>query len=68
MPRLKSWESPRREGRNHKGKIASARKRQLKKPLQMLRSKLKAKGEGNLIPSLFCFMWDLRTNNDIMSF
>ena len=28
---LKRWESPRREGRNHKGKGGSARQRQLKK-------------------------------------
>ena len=41
MPRLKSWESPRRQGRNNKGKGGSARKRQLKKRLQMLRNKLK---------------------------
>ena len=60
MPRLKSWESPRRQGRNHKGKGGSARKRQLKKRLQMLRNKLKsndrtnkANGEGKFISSLF---------------
>lgn len=41
MPRLKSWESPRRQGRNDKGKGGSARKRQLKKRQQMLRNKLK---------------------------
>ncbi|WP_427162486.1 hypothetical protein ACQFX9_13615 [Aliinostoc sp. HNIBRCY26] len=39
--RLKRWESPRREGRNDKGKGGSARKRQLKKQRQMLRQKLK---------------------------
>ena len=39
--RLKRWESPRRQGRNHKGKGGSARKRQLKKQQQMLRRKLK---------------------------
>ncbi len=37
---LKRWESPRREGRNHKGKGGSARQRQLKKQTQMLRKKL----------------------------
>lgn len=42
--RLKRWESPRREGRNDKGKGGSARKRQLKKQRQMLRQRLK---EGN---------------------
>ncbi|MDZ8055559.1 MAG: hypothetical protein RMX68_011820 [Aulosira sp. ZfuVER01] len=39
--RLKRWESPRREGRNDKGKGGSARKRQLKKQRQMLRQRLK---------------------------
>lgn len=39
--RLKRWESPRREGRNNKGKGGSARQRQLKKRRQMLRQKLK---------------------------
>jgi hypothetical protein len=42
--RLKRWESPRRQGRNDKGRGGSARKRQLKKQTQMLRQKLK---EGN---------------------
>ncbi len=46
MPRLKSWESPRRQGRNDKGKGGSARKRQLKKRQQMLRNQLKGNGEG----------------------
>ncbi|MBW4643027.1 MAG: hypothetical protein KME23_08550 [Goleter apudmare HA4340-LM2] len=47
--RLKSWESPRREGRNDKGKGGSARQRQLKKQRQMLRRKLKeaSKPENN---------------------
>ncbi|TAE37987.1 MAG: hypothetical protein EAZ90_25550 [Oscillatoriales cyanobacterium] len=40
--RLKSWESPRNEGRNSKGKGGSARARQLKKQQQTLRKKLKA--------------------------
>lgn len=38
--RLKSWESPRYQGRNSKGKGGSARQRQLKKQRQMLRKKL----------------------------
>lgn len=38
---LKRWESPRREGRNHKGKGGSARQRQLRKQFQTLRKKLK---------------------------
>ncbi|AFY38795.1 hypothetical protein Lepto7376_2521 [[Leptolyngbya] sp. PCC 7376] len=39
--RIKSWESPRRRGRNDKGKGGSARQRQLKKRNKMLRNKLK---------------------------
>ncbi len=38
---LKRWESPRQEGRNSKGKGGSARQRQRRKQLQMLRQKLK---------------------------
>ena len=46
---LKRWESPRREGRNDKGRGGSARARQLKKQAQMLRKKLKEndKAENN---------------------
>ncbi len=40
-PELKSWESPRHQGRNSKGKGGSARQRQLKKQRQMLIKKLK---------------------------
>lgn len=40
--RLKSWESPRSEGRNSKGKGGTARARQLKKRQQTLRKLLKA--------------------------
>jgi len=39
--RLKRWESPRREGRNDKGKGGSARQRQRRKQFQALRQKLK---------------------------
>jgi hypothetical protein len=45
--RLKSWESPRNEGRNDKGKGGSARQRQLKKRTQMLRQKLKDQGNDS---------------------
>lgn len=38
---LKRWESPRRQGRNDKGKGGAARQRQLKKREKMLRQKLK---------------------------
>ncbi|MGF1496011.1 MAG: hypothetical protein ACFB8W_04190 [Elainellaceae cyanobacterium] len=40
--RLKRWESPRREGRNAKGKGGSARGRQRRKQTQVLRQKLKS--------------------------
>lgn len=59
--RLKRWESPRREGRNNKGKGGSARARQLKKQTQMLRQRLKTsasaennrKGEELNLPPIF---------------
>ncbi len=38
---LKRWESPRSQGRNHKGKGGSARQRQRKKQFQRLRATLK---------------------------
>ncbi len=41
VERLKRWESPRKRGRNHKGKGGSARARQLRKQQQLLRKKLK---------------------------
>ena len=44
--RLKRWESPRRQGRNDKGKGGSARARQLKKQRQLLRKKLKESGKA----------------------
>ncbi len=47
--RLKRWESPRRQGRNDKGKGGSARQRQLKKQFKMLSKKLKG-GESNISP------------------
>ena len=43
---IKRWESPRREGRNDKGRGGSARARQLKKQEQMLRKKLKDSNQG----------------------
>jgi hypothetical protein len=64
--RLKRWESPRKQGRNDKGKGGAARKRQLKKQQQMLRKRLKEdnkqdksnknrQGEEKLIfPLFFC--------------
>ncbi|MGG6297315.1 hypothetical protein ACQ4M4_23220 [Leptolyngbya sp. AN02str] len=38
---LKRWESPRRSGRNDKGKGGSARQRQLRKQFKTLQQKLK---------------------------
>lgn len=48
--RLKRWESPRRQGRNDKGKGGSARQRQLKKQQQMMRKKLKGEPIQNQKP------------------
>ena len=61
VERLKRWESPRKRGRNDKGKGGSARARQLRKREQMMRQKLKQndknKPQGDrgreVIPSLF---------------
>ncbi len=61
VERLKRWESPRKRGRNDKGKGGSARARQVRKQQQMLRQKLKGNAEneqkrdreGEIIPSLF---------------
>jgi hypothetical protein len=55
---LKRWESPRRQGRNIKGKGGSARAKQLKKQQQVLRKKLKQQdldGKGNSKPFLLFF-------------
>jgi len=72
--RLKRWESPRREGRNDKGRGGSARQRQLKKQAQMLRKKLKQgdkvednknnkkQGGEKIIPPVFlCFYQNFTT-------
>ncbi|MBD2166673.1 hypothetical protein H6G04_19970 [Calothrix membranacea FACHB-236] len=50
--RLKRWESPRREGRNDKGKGGSARQRQLKKQRQMLRKRLKENQKSDNIDNI----------------
>ena len=71
VERLKSWESPRKRGRNDKGKGGSARARQLKKREKLLRKKLKQNEsiqgkkshksqEGEIIPPLFfCAYYDV---------
>lgn len=44
---LKRWESPRRRGRNDKGKGGSARRRQIKKQQKILRRKLKKQSKNS---------------------
>ncbi len=44
--RLKRWESPRKRGRNDKGKGGSARARQIRKQQKMLRQQLKDNSEN----------------------
>jgi hypothetical protein len=58
MQRLKRWESPRRQGRNDKGKGGSARRRQIKKQYQMLRQKLKATSKGREVNLFLWFLFD----------
>jgi hypothetical protein len=43
---LKRWESPRKEGRNDKGKGGTARQRQVKKQMKMLKKRLKDQGQS----------------------
>jgi hypothetical protein len=69
VERLKRWESPRKRGRNDKGKGGSARARQVRKQQQMLRQKLKNSAENEqkrdrgreIIPSLF--FWSIFLEN-----
>jgi hypothetical protein len=42
---LKRWESPRKPGRNHKGRSGSARQRQLHKRHQTLRQRLTGRSD-----------------------
>ncbi|HEY9640054.1 MAG TPA: hypothetical protein V6C57_06195 [Coleofasciculaceae cyanobacterium] len=44
--RLKRWESPRREGRNEKGRGGSARQRQKQKQLKALKQRLQQQNDG----------------------
>jgi hypothetical protein len=56
---IKRWESPRRSGRNDKGKGGSARAKQIRKQQKMLRQKLKQAeinlehGRENTLPSFW---------------
>ena len=57
---LKRWESPRRKGRNDKGRGGSARQRQLRKQFKTLKKKLnqedKSGGrESSSLPSFLAF-------------
>ncbi|MGB3308785.1 MAG: hypothetical protein WBA86_03500 [Nodosilinea sp.] len=45
---LKRWESPRKGGRNHKGRGGTARQRQLQKRQQTLRKRLSDRPEQKL--------------------
>jgi hypothetical protein len=44
---LKRWESPRRSGRNHKGRGGSARHRQRQQQLKLWRKRLQGEGMGS---------------------
>ena len=55
--RLKRWESPRREGRNDKGKKKPVRERQIKAATQALRRKLKGDGRRDSQESLFLWLY-----------
>jgi hypothetical protein len=72
--KLKRWESPRKQGRNIKGKGGSARARQLRKQQQLLRKKLKQENleenqkKGNncspfFISSFLLVSLNIRTNS-----
>lgn len=75
--RLKRWESPRREGRNNKGKGGAARQRQIKKQTQMMRKKLKGEtkpekqkpenNQGKRIKNLFPFYLVTTINYQILT-
>ncbi len=74
MPRLKRWESPRREGRNDKGKGGSAKKKQWLKRQQALRNKLKKSNNnnnhqqgGDLISPFFLFYLGRTSGNTTQS-
>lgn len=71
VERLKRWESPRKRGRNHKGKGGSARARQLRKQQKLLRKKLKENSDNQQQnetkrreihpPSIFLLFSNLKT-------
>ncbi len=59
---MKRWESPRREGRNDKGKKSSARQRQIKKATQALRRKLKGMEGKEHCSFPFLHLWGHSSN------
>lgn len=59
--RLKSWESPRAQGRNNKGKGGSARQRQIKKRNKMIKKRLR--GESPLFFYVKCDKTQDKINN-----
>lgn len=64
---LKRWESPRSQGRNHKGRGGSARHRQRKKQFQRLRITLKNGiniNSGKGVQSLPALVWRGLANPD----
>lgn len=66
---LKRWESPRRQGRNIKGKGGSARAKQLKKQQQLLRKKLKQQnldGKGSSNPFLLFLPSITEVDGDVL--
>lgn len=65
--RLKRWESPRKEGRNDKGKGGSARQRQKRKQFQMLRKKLKGQNKGDGV-SAISFVYFEKTMQNVVFF
>ena len=56
MKHLKSWESPRQQGRNLKGRGGYARLRQIRKQQQMLRKKLNSQEKGNNYSFFFIYL------------
>lgn len=58
MKHLKRWESPRKQGRNIKGKGGTARLRQIRKQQQMLRKKLNSPEKGITIPFFYLGLAD----------
>ncbi|MEO1144618.1 MAG: hypothetical protein AAFY26_03340 [Cyanobacteria bacterium J06638_22] len=65
---LKRWESPRRKGRNDKGRGGSARQRQLRKQFKTLKKKLNQdnKSGGRESSSLPLLFWPFRERHPLL--